>query len=236
MRPSTAALVTSGAVLGGVSAVTAWGSASKASQLFGPSIYHGSGRRRAVALTFDDGPSEGTQPLLDYLEREGIRATFFMCGMNVRRLPEVAGQVAAAGHEIGNHSYSHPSLPFKSSQFIDKEFTDTQRIIACETGVAPMMLRPPYGLRWPGLAAVQQRLSLLAVLWTVIGNDWRWPARRIAERVLKYSSPGGIICLHDGRRVQPNPDITETIYAVREIVPILRDRGYSFGTVSDLLD
>ncbi len=219
MRASTAALVTSGAVLGGVSAVTAWGSASKASQLFGPSIYRGSGRRRSVALTFDDGPSEGTQPLLEYLEREGIRATFFMCGANVRRLPEIAGQVAAAGHEIGNHTYSHPSLLFKSREFIDREFTEAQRIIATEIGITPMMLRPPYGLRWPGLAAVQHKLSLLAVLWTVIGNDWKYPARRIARRVLENSAPGGIICLHDGRRVQPKPDISETIYAVRAIVP-----------------
>jgi peptidoglycan/xylan/chitin deacetylase (PgdA/CDA1 family) len=236
MRLSTAAIVTSGAVLGGVSAAAAWGSASRTSQLFGPSIYRGPGRRRSIALTFDDGPSEGTEELLEYLDRERVWATFFMCGMNVRRLPRIAGQVAAAGHEIGNHTYSHPSLPFKSSEFIDREFTEAQRIIFQEIGISPMMLRPPYGLRWPGMCAVQQKLSLLAVLWTVIGNDWRLPADRIAARVLRCASPGGIVCLHDGRTIQPNPNISETIWAVERIVPILKDQGYTFEIVSDLLN
>ncbi len=222
--------------MGGVSAATAYGSVSRSSQLFGPSVYRGPGRRRSVALTFDDGPSEGTPALLDYLNTEGVKATFFQCGMNVRRLPHIAGQVAAAGHQLGNHTYSHPMLPFKSKAFIDREFTETQRIINFETGVAPLLLRPPYGFRWFGMREVQHRLALLGVMWTVIGYDWWWPAERIAKHVIGRSFPGGIICLHDGRGVQTKPDIRSTLDAVREIVPMLRDQGYRFETVSDLLD
>ncbi len=221
--------------MGGLSAAAAYGSVSKTSQLFGPSVYRGPGRQRTVALTFDDGPSEGTLEILEYLNREKIWATFFQCGANVKRLPHIAGQVAAAGHQLGNHTYSHPKLLFKSSEFIEREFTEAQKIITFETGLAPIVMRPPYGFRWAGMRAVQRKLSLLSVLWTVIGNDWRWPAERIKRHVLRGSTPGGIICLHDGRELQKKPDTSETLAALRKIVPVLKDQGYTFLTISDLL-
>jgi peptidoglycan/xylan/chitin deacetylase (PgdA/CDA1 family) len=224
-----------GAFAGGISAAAAYGSVARASQLFGPSVHRGAGLRKSIALTFDDGPSEGTPELLEYLDSEGVEATFFQCGMNVKRLPQIAGQVAAAGHQIGNHTYSHPKLPFKSRAFIDREFTEAQKIIQFETGITPMLLRAPYGFRWLGMRAVQQRLSLLGVMWTVMGYDWRLPAERIAEYVVARSSPGGIICLHDGRGVQSGPDIRDTLAAVRQIVPRLKDEGYTFETVSTVL-
>src|SRR5690242_17118892 len=95
------------AVLGGAAVTAAHGIAGKSSQLFSPSVYRGPGTRRSIALTFDDGPSEGTLPLLEYLDKRRVKATFFECGMNVRRLPDVARQVVAAGHELGNHTWSH---------------------------------------------------------------------------------------------------------------------------------
>ena len=235
MRRSTAAVMTSGAVLGGVSAMAAYGTLAKSSQLFGPSVFRGAGTRRSLALTFDDGPSESTMELLEYLDREDIKATFFMCGMNVRRLPGIAGRVAANGHEIGNHSYSHPYLLFKSSSFMEREFGIAQKIIEDETGITPLLLRPPYGCRWFGLANVQRRLSLLGVLWTVIGNDWKWPRERIAERVVRLASPGGIVCLHDGRTIERQPDVSETLAALRMLVPVLKDQGYRFETIGQIL-
>ncbi|MBV9266274.1 MAG: polysaccharide deacetylase family protein [Acidobacteriaceae bacterium] len=234
MRRATATYLTSGALLGSVSAVAAYGTLSKSSQLFGPTIYRGPGRRRSLALTFDDGPSEGTLHLLDLLDQAEIRATFFLCGKNVQRHPAIAGKVAAAGHEIGNHTYSHPYLPLRSPRFIEREFTETQRIITAETGITPTMLRPPYGLRWFGMGTVQAKLSLLAVLWTVIGNDWSLPARRIVQRITGAITPGGIVCLHDGRAVRPKPNISETLEAVKRLIPVLRDEGYEFETVSGL--
>lgn len=235
MRSTTFASLTAGAVLGGLSATAAYGTVSKSSQLFGPSVYRGPGRRRTIALTFDDGPSEGTLPLLDYLHKERVWATFFQCGMNVRRLPHIAGQVAAAGHQLGNHTYSHPRLPFKSRAFIDREFTEAQKVIHHETGMAPMLLRPPYGFRWFGLREVQEKLALLGVMWTAIGYDWRWPADRTAKHLVARATPGGILCLHDGRGINPKPNIASTLRAVQQIVPVLKDQGYSFEVVSDLL-
>lgn len=234
MKSKTATLVGSGLALGGAAAL-AHASGWKSSQVFGPGVYRGPSSRRSIALTFDDGPSEGTSELLEYLDQQGVKATFFQCGLNVRRYPGIAGQVAAAGHQLGNHTYSHPFLPLKSPAFIDREFTTAQEIITAETGVTPMLLRAPYGLRWYGMGKVQQKLSLLGVHWTVIGNDWMWPAERIICRVLGAASPGGIICLHDARAVKPKSDITETLAAVRTIVPALKDRGYTFETINGLL-
>lgn len=236
MRALRVMSVTAGALVGGVSAAAAYGSVAKSSQLFGPSVYRGPGRRKSIALTFDDGPSESTPQLLNYLETEGIKATFFQCGMNVKRLPHIAGDVAAAGHQLGNHTYSHPHLPFKSREFIERQFSETQYVIQEETGITPMLLRAPYGYRWMGMREVQERLALLGVMWTVIGYDWRLSARKIADYVLTKAAPGGIVCLHDGRGVQTKPCIEATLQAVCEIVPRLRDQGYTFETVSEILD
>lgn len=226
---------TAGALIGGASAAAAYGSVAKSSQLFGPSVFRGPGVRKSIALTFDDGPSESTPKLLEYLDIEGIKATFFLCGQNVHRVPHIAGDVAAAGHQIGNHTYSHPHLPFKSRDFIEREFTQAQEVIQDETGITPMLLRAPYGFRWMGMRDMQERLALLDVMWTVIGYDWRLPSREITDYVLGKTSAGGIVCLHDGRGVDVKPDISETLKAVREIVPRLRDDGYRFETVSEIL-
>jgi peptidoglycan-N-acetylglucosamine deacetylase len=211
--------------------------------LFGACVSSGNPGSRAVALTFDDGPCEGTLPLLDVLAAEGVTATFFQCGMNVERHPAIARKVALAGHEIGNHTYSHARLcprlsrrpNFLSPAAIYRELADAQEILCAETGTIPVLFRPPYGFRWIGVGSAQRRLHLLGVLWTVIGHDWEWPAERIAERVFAGTGPGGILCLHDGRDIRPNPDISQTIAAVRRIIPVLKNEGYSFATVSDLL-
>ena len=221
----------------------AYGVKGRSANLFGPSVFRGPGKRRSLALTFDDGPSPGSLELVDFLAQENVPATFFQCGMNVLRHPRIAQSIAEAGHEIGNHTFSHPrlcprlgwKLNLLSPAFIDREFSLTQNIIQSETGVAPRLLRAPYGMRWFGMNAVQERLGLLGVMWTVIGHDWEWPSKRVAALVSRSASAGGIVCLHDGRDVRPKPDITETLQAIRQIIPRLKDRGYSFETVSDLL-
>ena len=228
---------------GGLTALGAYAVAGKSSQVFGPSVYRGPGHRRSVALTFDDGPSGGSLRLLEYLELHGVKATFFQCGRNVERHPEISRGIYAAGHEIGNHTYSHPQLcpgigremSWRSPSFIYKELELTQAILRSEVGTTPGLVRAPYGLRWFGIGAAQARLHLLGVMWTVIGNDWKLPADLICRRVLRRTSPGGIICLHDGRDIQPNPDVSEMLLAVQEIVPRLQDQGYGFETVSELL-
>ena len=207
----------------------------RSSALLAPSVYRGCRERRSIALTFDDGPSEGTRRLLEMLHRLETRATFFACGMNVKRLPGVAREVAAAGHEIGNHTYSHPALYLRSSRFIAGELSAAQAIIAETTGRTPSLFRAPFGARWFGLREAQRRLNLLGVMWTVIGLDWKLAADRIARRVLAGARNGAIVCLHDGRRLETNPDINATLEAVGRIIPVLKSRGFAFETVTQLL-
>src|SRR5580693_6479854 len=109
------------AAIGAAAGVLAYAVRSPRSSLLAPSIYRGSAARPAIALTFDDGPSESTPALLEILARHGAPATFFQCGANVRRLPQVSREVAALGHEIGNHTDTHPKLYFQSARFIHSE-------------------------------------------------------------------------------------------------------------------
>ncbi|CAN5559875.1 polysaccharide deacetylase family protein [soil metagenome] len=230
-------------LLAGSAGTLAYGISHPSSQIFGRSVYRGAGARRSIALTFDDGPSEGSLRLLDYLAQQDVVATFFQCGTNVLRHPEIARQINKAGHEIGNHTFSHARLcprigwkmNFRSMESVYSEFSEAQRIIVEEVGVRPSLLRAPYGLRWFGVGSAQKRLDLLGVMWTVIGHDWEWKAPDIARLVLAKADPGGIICLHDGRDISRSPDLSEMLASLPEIIPRLKDDGYSFETVSQLL-
>jgi peptidoglycan-N-acetylglucosamine deacetylase len=213
----------------------AWAVRGRSSAVFGASVYRGDRSRKSIALTFDDGPSESTPLILEVLASCDVRATFFMCGANVERLPEVARAVAAAGHEIGNHSDTHPRFDFCSEAVMSRELTEAQKKIVRATGVTPKLFRAPFGVRWFGLGAVQKRLDLLGVMWTVIGCDWKLPASGIVARIVKGADNGGIICLHDGRGIQVKPDIEATRKALEELVPELRNKGFAFETVSEIL-
>jgi peptidoglycan/xylan/chitin deacetylase (PgdA/CDA1 family) len=199
------------------------------------SVCRGAGTRPAIALTFDDGPSESTPQLLEILARYRAPATFFQCGTNVRRLPGVAREVAAAGHEIGNHTDTHPLLALKSAGFIQRELSAAQEAIEHATGVRPRYFRVPYGARWFGLRAAQQRLALQGVMWTVIALDWKRQAPAVVSRLLHGATPGAILCLHDGRALQHRPDIGVTLQAVREFLPKLMEQGFHFEKVTDIL-
>ena len=207
----------------------------RSSAFFGPSVHRGDRSRRVLALTFDDGPSESTPAVLRQLAQHGIRATFFMCGANVRRLPEVAREVLAAGHEIGNHSDTHPRFDFKSPVFIHDQLARAQEAIQAATGCSPRLFRAPYGVRWFGLRSAQQRLGLMGVMWTVIGRDWKLAPTAVSKRLIQGANNGGILCLHDGRRIQTAPPIAATIEAVRIALPQLLDRGFRFETVGELI-
>ncbi len=225
-------------ILGAAAGTVHRGVTSSRSQIIAPSVYHGDHRRRVLSLTFDDGPSESTAALLDLLGEHCIPATFFQCGANVQRLPKIARRVHKEGHEIGNHTFTHarlcPRIGFqmnlRSPSNIHEELSLTQQVIALETGVTPKLFRPPYGLRWFGLRSAQRRLGLTSVLWTVIARDWELPSAAIAELVVRGATPGGIICLHDGRDVRVSPDISEMLTALKRIIPVLKRDGFAFET------
>ena len=213
----------------------AWAVRGKSASVLAGSRWRGTREKKAIALTFDDGPSEGTGRVLEALERHGVKATFFQVGANVERLPGVAREVRAAGHEIGNHSQTHPLFCFRTPGFMEEEIRRAQETIGRHTGAAPAWFRAPYGVRWFGLGGAQRRAGVGGVMWTVIGYDWKRKADAVAARVASRAGNGAIICLHDGRELHARPDIGATVEAVRRVVPVLLDRGYTFETVSRLL-
>jgi len=213
----------------------AWAVRGRSSTVFGPSVWRGRPGRKAIALTFDDGPSPATATILDILASYRVPATFFQCGENVCRAPELSQAVCAGPHEIGNHSHTHPNFALKRPPYIVGEFLRAQSTIAEATSRIPVLMRPPFGVRWFGFREMQDRLNLLCVMWTVIGLDWKLAAPLIAERVLSRARDGAIVCLHDGRGTLKAPDTGPTIEAVRKIVPSLLEKGYHFETVSQLV-
>jgi len=231
MRTGALALLGAGTAAAGM----AWAVRGRASTLFGPSAWHGPPGRKAIALTFDDGPSPSTPAILDILAGYGASATFFQCGENVLRGPELSRAVRQAGHEIGNHSHTHPNFALRRASFIADEFARAQSAIAETISEAPVLMRPPFGVRWFGFRDMQARLGLRGVMWTVIGRDWKLPAAAIANRVVSRARDGAIVCLHDGRGTLKDPDVSAAIEAVRRIVPSLLEKGYHFETVSELL-
>ena len=215
-------------------AFSTWAVRGRSSSVFAPSIYRGPRDGRAIALTFDDGPSPSTPAILELLNRHEARATFFQCGMHVRRLPAIAQEVIGAGHEIGNHTDTHPPLWFRSSAFIADEIARAQQCIGEAAGVNARWFRAPYGVRWVGLRDAQRRFGLTGAMWTAIGRDWTLPADAVLRRLERHAEPGAIFCLHDGRERATTPDISVTLDAVRELLPRLRDAGYKLCSLSEL--
>jgi peptidoglycan-N-acetylglucosamine deacetylase len=202
---------------------------------FGGWIFRGPRDKRAVALTFDDGPSSSTPRLLEVLAHHDARATFFQCGMHARRRKDIARAIAEAGHEIGNHTDSHALLVLRSRAFLRDELRRAQESIAGASGQTPAWFRPPYGVRWFGLRGVLREIGLRGVMWTAIGGDWKFSADRVVRRLRRSAGNGAILCLHDGRDVEAEPDIDNTIEAVRRLIPELKDQGFRLETVSRLI-
>lgn len=222
-------LVATASALGYAAYASAWPSA----QRWGRSIWKLPGERDEIALTFDDGPSNDTPKFLAVLDKLNVRASFFLCGVNVERRPQVARAIVEAGHAVGNHTYSHPFLPSCSPGRVREEVVRAQSAIVGATGRRPSLFRPPYGIRAPALRQVLPEQGLCGVHWTVIGRDWKWDAKRIASHVLIRSQKGGIVCLHDGDRVRREADRAQTLEAVQEIVPRLQARGLRFVILQD---
>ena len=213
--------------------LAAWGAMHPAAQIFGPTIRR-AGRKNALALTFDDGPNPAITPqLLDLLERCGARATFFLIGRFVRACPELAREIAARGHAVGNHTDTHPNLIWLSSARIAAELARCQEAIAEAAGAGrPRWMRPPYGFRGPHLDAAVRRQGLEGVVtWSVIAHDWKpQPATRLIARLRRVRG-GDIVVLHDGDHRALGGDRQHVLGALQFWLPRWRDAGWEFVTM-----
>ncbi len=205
------------------------------SQWLGQTVWHGRTDTSSVALTFDDGPSDDTEFVLDALGLAGARATFFMVGQQVETLSHVARRARSEGHEIGNHSYSHPIYLYRSARETRSQLRRAQDVIMEKVGVRPRFSRPPCGVRTPAYFSAALEMNLRTVQWTVAGFDWKkLDAERIARNVLKNARAGSIILLHDGDS-QRRRDRKETVQALPSIINGLRERGLCVVPLSQLL-
>ncbi len=233
MRAKWAVAGLGGAALG-AAGFAAYAAACPRARAWAPGFHRGPRQGRNLALTFDDGPSNETPRFLDALSEHGMRATFFVCGANVARRPGLARRIVAEGHEIANHTQNHLCLPALRSARVREEVWRAQRTIENATGVSPQSFRPPFGLRAPALRPALEDLGLLAVHWTLIGNDWKWPADRIYEKLVRGVEPGGVVCLHDGHETRPTANRSETLKALRALAPRLREQQYQFVTAREM--
>ena len=182
---------------------------------------------KVIALTFDDGPGPYTAHLLDILDQYGAKATFFLIGSKVSGQASVVRSIQARGHQLGNHSWSHPELPKLSVDQIAGEIDRTNEAIRQATGVKPSILRPPYGAV-NGVVLEQLRLrSMSSILWSVDTRDWAdRNSQIVCSRAVAGARPGAVILMHDIHQTSVN--------AVPCILSSLKQQGYSFVTIQRL--
>lgn len=192
-------------------------------------LYRGDPRRRAMALTFDDGPVPLYTPLLlDTLDRLGLKATFFLVGERVAQYPYFAEAIVRAGHEVGNHTFHHVNLTRIPPEQVWEEIRKAQESIALATGKVPKYFRPPGGDYNARVIQVARKLGLITVFWTDNPGDYAKPDLQTLElKLFLRASNGGILLLHQG--------IPGTVHNLPVIVQILQRRRLGLTTVSGLL-
>jgi len=183
---------------------------------------------KCVALTYDDGPGGRTPELLDMLAEYDARATFFVTGHPVMEDPRTVRRTYAEGHELANHTLTHPDLAGLGAGGIRSNLGTVQALVYRETGYTMDLMRPPYGSTDDGVAAVTADMGLAQILWSIDTNDWKdRKASVVADRAVDGASPGAIILMHDIHDT--------TVDASRTIIRELDARGYTMVTVSQLL-
>ncbi|WP_405594196.1 polysaccharide deacetylase family protein [Streptomyces sp. NBC_01410] len=186
-------------------------------------------KAKCIALTFDAGPGKDTPKLLDTLKEKQVHATFFLLGKNhVVKHPDVVRRIAAEGHEVANHTWSHHRLDELGTDEIRNELSRTQEAIAKITGSRPTLMRPPQGRTSDDVTSVSRELGLAQILWSATAKDYSTTdSELIRKRILDQAGSDGIILLHD--------IYDGTVPAVPGIIDELTKRGYTFVTVPELL-
>jgi peptidoglycan/xylan/chitin deacetylase (PgdA/CDA1 family) len=188
---------------------------------------------RQIALTYDDGPNDPhTLRLLETLAKHNVHATFFLIGRYVQQHPDIARELVQAGHVIGNHTFTHPLLIFKSETEIREELSQCRSALQDAIGQHSNLFRPPFGGRRPTVLHVARELGLKAVMWSVTGYDWNAPPAAVIERkVAKQIRGGDVILLHDGGHKQMGADRSNTVVATDRLIARYKSESYDFLTI-----
>jgi peptidoglycan-N-acetylglucosamine deacetylase len=211
-------------------------------QRYGATIHREPAAGRRIALTYDDGPNpEQTPRLLALLARYDAKATFFLIGQWAEREPALISEIVAAGHAIGNHTHTHPTMPAHGAKRIREELRRCREAVEASgerfsriDGAA--LMRPPYGRRRPGTLRTMREEGYMPVTWSITGYDWRahTTARAITRRCQR-AKDGDIILLHDGSNLDPAADRSRSIDCTEAVLEHFTPQGYRFVTVPDLV-
>jgi peptidoglycan/xylan/chitin deacetylase (PgdA/CDA1 family) len=226
-----------GIVAAATAASLGYQSMAPTGQWFGRAFCGGARGSKQIALTFDDGPNDPhTLKLLDFLSRHEVRATFFVIGQYVRQRPDIVQEIARRGHVVGNHTFSHSLLIFKSTSRMRQEILQCQEAIRDAIGEDAKLFRPPWGGRRPGVFPVVRQLGLQPVMWNVTGYDWNAPsADYIEQRVVTKIRGGDLVLLHDGSHAAFGANRSKTVEATGRLLSRYKSEGREFVTVPEMI-
>jgi len=185
-------------------------------------------KKQRIALTFDDGPGEHTERLLDILKSYGARATFFVIGNTLANAPATLKRASLEGHEIGNHTLTHSPLSYMTNEVRISELSETNRAIFEITGKTPTLCRPPFGDFSDEVGLAGADLGLSFIKWSVDTMDWKsLDSDAVFAVITENACDGDIVLCHDVHKT--------TVDAMERAVPWLTGRGFELVTVSELL-
>lgn len=211
--------------------LTAWGSYDIRLSYFTETLNSDSNNsNREIAITFDDGPHEMTEKILDLLQKFNVKATFFCIGKQIEQKPVVFKRIISEGHIVGNHSYSHSnSIGFFSTQKIIEEISKTNSIITSFLNKNPKLFRPPFGVTNPNIAKAVKQLNMKVIGWNIRSLDTIIKDEEdVFKRVKNKVVPGGIILLHDTSE--------KSVMVLERLLLFLQSENYKIVTIDKLLN
>ena len=204
---------------------------SRSFQFFGGLTFEGETDNKVIALTFDDGPTNNVEQILPLLDKYEAKATFFLIGNDIEKHPEEARKIVEAGHQIGNHTYSHKRMVLKTPSFIQEEIEKTDSLIREAGYKGEIDFRPPYGKKFVGLPFYLNKHDRETIMWSLEPDTYFTSPDEKVKYVSENIQPGSIILLH------PMYDQTGAeIQVIEDILQELTNEGYQFVTVDELQD
>lgn len=206
-------------------------------QWYGRAFSRGPRGSKQLAFTYDDGPNDPhTLRLLEVLAKHSVQATFFMIGRYVQQRPDIVRDVVKAGHIVGNHTFSHPLLIFKSAGEIRSELATCKSALRDAIGEHSNLFRPPFGGRRPAVFRIARQLGLEPVMWNITSYDWNAKSAEQIERMVSQHVRGGnVILLHDGGHLALGADRSHTVTATDRLIARYKDEGYEFVTIPEMV-
>lgn len=203
-------------------------------QLAGEIVNHVDTQKKVVALTFDDGPTEHTAEILEILAEREVSATFYLIGEQLAQYPEEAQNIVTAGHQLGNHSYTHQRMVFKSPEFVAAELEKTTELLQAAGYQGEVTFRPPYGKKLVVLPFYLAKNNIKTIMWDLDPLQ-TLPAtatsQEVSEFVVTHAQPGSIILIHPWYGEE-----NASRDAIPLIIDSLKNEGYEFVTVNELLE